>query len=170
MSNVGEHFGGVFCWFVRFWMIFNAKPYIFSIFGYFFGYPNHLTHAKTASCRLVQVISNLGAGAPEFVPLAQQLQELGRTGPRAARWSLGGWKIPSFWMKKKLDCLIYHSLSWFIMSKILVGKCHDPNCCWWFYPKSWISGSREVHRTHRTTCPRQVSMTLANWASPPRQA
>ena len=38
--------GGVFCWFVRFWMIFNAKPYIFFHFWIFFWIPQSLDPCK----------------------------------------------------------------------------------------------------------------------------
>jgi hypothetical protein len=74
-----------------------------------------LSHAKTAKkCRLVQVKSNLGAGAPEFVPLAQQLQELGRTGPEGGPLELGRMKNPQFLDETKIGLSdFHHSLSCF---------------------------------------------------------
>ena len=104
------------------------------------GYPNHLSHAKT--------IKNVPTRAGEEQPgrWGTRICPFGaaaaRTRPRAW-WNLGGWNLPKL-DDTFLDCLIwiivYHDLS----CLILVGK-NDPNCCWWFYPKSsWISGSREV--------------------------
>jgi len=60
----------------------------------------------------VQVISNLGAGAPEFVPLAQQLQELGRTGAVPGGTVELGMKNPQFLGEKNIGLSdLNHSLS-----------------------------------------------------------